>query len=102
MSVRVSGASKRVWRGRTNERRFGHMHPTVQRDDDTLHARTDVERRALSPQYLMPAERDGTLGVNLHEMFDLHQNGYLLQVKSNPNDPHTGSVTFSLGKLSHR
>jgi len=51
--------------------------------------------------YLMPTERDGTLGVNLHEMFDLHQNGYLLHVKANSHDPMTGSVTFSLGKLSH-
>ena len=50
----------------------------------------------------MPTERDGTLGVNLHEMFDLHQNGYLLHVKANSHDPMTGSVTFSLGKLSHR
>jgi len=51
--------------------------------------------------YLMPTERDGTLGVNLHEMFDLHQNGYLLNVKANNQDPMIGSVTFSLGKLSH-
>jgi len=51
--------------------------------------------------YLMPKEADGTLGVNLHEMFDLHQNGYLLHVKSNLQDPNTGSVSFSLGKLSH-
>jgi len=51
--------------------------------------------------YLMPTEKDGTLGVNLLEMFDLHQNGYLLNVKSNGDDPMKGSVTFSLGKLSH-
>lgn len=50
--------------------------------------------------YLMPTEKEGTLGVNLMEMFDLHQNGYLLQVKSS-GDPMIGSVTFSLGKLSH-
>jgi len=50
--------------------------------------------------YLMPTEKDGTLGINLMEMFDLHQNGYLLNVKANSDDPTKGSVTFSLGKLS--
>ena len=48
----------------------------------------------------MPTEKDGTLGINLMEMFDLHQNGYLLNVKANSDDPTKGSVTFSLGKLS--
>ena len=52
-------------------------------------------------QHLMPTEKAGTLGVDLHAMFDLHQNGYLLKVKSG-HDPMTGSVAFSLGKLSHR
>lgn len=51
--------------------------------------------------YLMPTEKEGTLGFNLMEMFNLHQNGYLLQVKANSEDPMKGSVTFSLGKLSH-
>jgi len=50
--------------------------------------------------HLMPTEKAGTLGVDLHAMFDLHQNGYLLKVKSG-HDPTTGSVAFSLGKLSH-
>ena len=52
-------------------------------------------------QHLMPTEKAGTLGVDLHAMLDLHQNGYLLKVKSG-HDPMTGSVVFSLGKLSHR
>lgn len=50
--------------------------------------------------HLMPTEKAGTLGVDLHAMLDLHQRGYLLKVKSG-QDPMTGSVAFSLGKLSH-
>jgi len=73
-------------------------------DFDYLLAHMDIvkELSQLRKKYLgmLPSEKEGTLGVNIHEMFDLHRHGYSFQVKIDPQDPFKGSVAFSLGKLS--